>query len=104
MFLDNKRKLGNGAEDLKRKKNIDDLYGFFCDELQNITEVDNNDKDEFLMKLLETKEDARNVRRDYFLNRESTEKLLSAAHFTDINFVPNEKNCYLGVITARKPS
>ena len=108
MFLDNELK-SDQIEDLKRKKEVDDLYDSFCDELQTIDDIDNNEKEVFSNELLKIKEDARNGKRDFFMNRKNTEKLLQKSGFTDVAFIENKvyiennkKKCYLGIITARK--
>jgi ubiquinone/menaquinone biosynthesis C-methylase UbiE len=89
-------------KDLKRKNQIDKLYIGVINEVNTfINSKSNKEKKEYELlknKLLEIKEDARQVRRDYFIDENKIKEYLNT-EFTDINVT---KDGYFAVISARK--
>jgi len=104
MFLDN-RVRSEYVEDLERKKEIDVLYNGFYDEVQKEISGETVGKMKFLKELLKIKDGSRNGTRDYFFSAQQTIDLLSRIGFavnTDLGYIKNEVNFYLGIIIARR--
>jgi len=92
-------------KDLKRKNQIDKLYINVMEEVHTLIESKVNKKEKLeyknlINKLLEIKEDARQVKRDYFIDKSKIEQFLLKSNFTDIEVFPISYK--FAVIYARK--